>query len=76
MKALNYLKDKGRFIIAFVICCLKNHDFKFIEKLSDQSMKIYCKRCKKYYAVNMHIGAIIPYTEKVEEFYKSFSNCI
>ena len=56
-------------VIGKIKCLFGYHDFKFKERLSEQSMRVICKRCSADMAVNMDMQCAIPYY-KIKSFYE------
>lgn len=58
-------------MIKRLICWLFGHDLKVIKKLSIQCEKLFCIRCRRYFAINHNVRAFLPYDD-VKELYEGF----
>ena len=57
----------------WILCSLlERHDFVHMAALSDSSQKLGCKRCKKMFAINHSVRAILPWDYELEMFYRRF----
>lgn len=59
-------------MISKIKCLFGRHDLESVGVISFQSEKMKCKSCGKKFAVNHHLGLVIPWKDDVAGFYKEF----
>jgi hypothetical protein len=57
-------------ILDWIKCKLGYHDYLVVKNLSIRCQKISCSRCKKLWAVNHEMRAILPWDYELECLYK------
>lgn len=50
-------------------CLFGFHEYKKLKKLSVSSDQIYCKACKKMFAMNNDVQILLPWNSDMEKFY-------
>ena len=53
-----------------IFCLIFGHKYFRVKQLTDDSLLVGCKRCKKYYGMNKSVCAILPFDKEMEEMYR------
>ncbi|MFW6014800.1 MAG: hypothetical protein ACOCRK_00010 [bacterium] len=63
-------------MISKIKCLFGGHELVSVEKISFQSEKMRCVNCCKEFAVNHFLDLVIPWDEKVNEFYRDYNKLV
>lgn len=63
-------------MISKIKCLFGRHELVLVEKISFQSVKMKCVNCNNEFAVNHFLGLVIPWDEKVNEFYEDYNKLV
>lgn len=57
-------------------CFPNRHRFIIYKKLSESSDKLYCNKCKRYFAINYDVRVILPWDISFYKFYEEWDEII
>lgn len=64
-------------MIKKILCRIFKHNFKVIQTFKHVHVqRLRCQRCKKDFAINHNIKAMLPWDEELEELYRALGNTI